>query len=81
MYIIISLLTDSDEYEEESADIAKPLPTYGQLSSSVEGFRTYLEMKTNVPNTVFTSLNVLENYIEDEKWKNVLQTKITDYYK
>ncbi|CAD6995135.1 unnamed protein product [Ceratitis capitata] len=60
----------SDEYEEESVDIVKPLPTYGQLSSSVAGFRTYLEMKTNIPITVYTALNVLENYIEEEKWKN-----------
>lgn len=43
----------------------------------IKGIRTYLEMKTKVPKKIFASLNVLENYLGDEKWKNVVRKKIT----
>lgn len=42
------------------------LSRYAQLSSSAKGFRTFLEMKSNAPKTVFASLNALENYLKDE---------------
>lgn len=43
--------------------------------------RTFVEMSSNVPTNVFKSLNVLEGFVEEEKWKSVIQTKIPDYLK
>ncbi|XP_054087836.1 tigger transposable element-derived protein 4-like [Zeugodacus cucurbitae] len=56
--------------EKEMADTDEALPTLGQVSSSIK-----------VPINVFNCLNDLEAFVENEKWKNVIQTKLTDYFK
>lgn len=67
--------------EEEMADTDEALPTLGQVSSSINCIRTFVEMKSDVPINVFNCLNDLEAFVENEKWKNVIQTKLTDYFK
>lgn len=80
MYIISSL-SDSDEDEQDFIAIVKEVPTFQQTSSAVEVLRTFVEMRNSVPEKVFASLNVLEVFIAEEKWKNQTQTKITNYFK
>ncbi|XP_050334999.1 tigger transposable element-derived protein 6-like [Bactrocera neohumeralis] len=62
--------------EEEMADTDEALPTLGQVSSSINCIRTFVEMKSDVPINVFNCLNDLEAFVENEKWKNVIQTKL-----
>ncbi|XP_050340454.1 tigger transposable element-derived protein 6-like, partial [Bactrocera neohumeralis] len=56
--------------EEEMADTDEALPTLGQVSSSINCIRTFVEMKSDVPINVFNCLNDLEAFVENEKWKN-----------
>lgn len=85
MYINFTFIeSDNDEEEpagEELAEVNKTIPTLEHVSSSIDVLRTFVEMKSNVPTNVFKSLNILEGFVEEEKWKSVIQTKIPDYFK
>ncbi|XP_053956875.1 uncharacterized protein LOC128862338 [Anastrepha ludens] len=75
---------DNDEHDltvEKLAETEEALPTLIQAASSISVIRTFVEMRSDVPINVFNSLHDLEAFIENEKWKTVIQTKLTDYFK
>ncbi|XP_053959922.1 tigger transposable element-derived protein 6-like [Anastrepha ludens] len=75
---------DNDEHDltvEELAETEEALPTLIQAASSISVIRTFVEIRSDVPINVFNSLHDLEAFIENEKWKTVIQTKLTDYFK
>ena len=80
MYINFTFIeSDNDEEEtagKELADVNKTIPTLENVSSSIDVLRTFVEMKSNVPTNVFKSLNVLEGFVEEEKWKSVILKKL-----
>lgn len=83
---ITSTFTDSDNDEEEPAgeelaEVNETIPKLEHVSSSIDVLRTFVQMKSNVPTNVFKSLNILEGFVDEEKWKSVIQTKIPDYFK
>ncbi|XP_053964489.1 tigger transposable element-derived protein 6-like [Anastrepha ludens] len=75
---------DNDEHDltvEELAETEEALPTLIQAASFFSVIRTFVEIRSDVPINVFNSLHDLEAFIENEKWKTVIQTKLTDYFK
>ena len=80
MYINFTFIeSDNDEEEtagKELADVNKTIPTLENVSSSIDVLRTFVEMKSNVPTNEFKSLNVLEGFVEEEKWKSVILKKL-----
>lgn len=49
------------------------------MSMFINLIRTFMEMRIYVQINVFNSLNDLEGFVENEKRKSVIQTKLTDY--
>lgn len=66
--------------EEELADTDEALPTLSQVSSFINLIRTFVEMRCYVTINILNSLNDLEGFVKNEKWKSVIQTKRTDYF-
>ena len=86
MYINFTFI-ESDNDEEEPAgeelvdNVNKTIPTLVHVSSSLDVLRTFVEMRSNVLTKVFKSLNILQGFVEEEKWKSVIQTNMPNYFK
>lgn len=77
---IIVLDTDEDEDTNENQTDTTGIPTINEAFSAIENLRRFVSSKENVPYALHGSLNLLEDFITNEKKTSVTQRKITDFF-
>ncbi|XP_050340141.1 tigger transposable element-derived protein 6-like [Bactrocera neohumeralis] len=61
--------------ESEVETTTETIPTFNQAYSAIQTLRNFTSTKENVPNAVHASINVVEHFIEKEKWSVFKQKK------
>lgn len=79
-HFIIVLDTDEDEDTNENQTDTTGIPTLNEAFSAIENLRRFVSSRENVPYALHGSLNLLEDFITNEKWTSVTQRKITDFF-
>lgn len=74
------IVIDSEEDESEGEDAIVP-PTINEAYSAIQTLRNFAFSRENVPSSVYGSLDVVEDYVENEKCNGFKQKKITDFFK
>lgn len=76
---------DSDEGEEDEIDSnvtsVHVQPTVNQAFQAIDILRTFIHGQSSVNESVFTSLNLVESFVEKVRENRVKQMKMTDFFK
>lgn len=73
--------SDEEEDDDRDEDIINMQTTSYQALEALEIVRMFIQGQSSVNESVFTSLNVIENFVEDVRAENMKQTMITDFFK
>lgn len=84
--IIQSIKDSKDENDESSEDEETVVGdnvhiTSSEALASFETMRTFISAQSNVPDSIFTNMHQLQNYLMSTTTANLVQKKITDFIK
>lgn len=71
---------EDDNIEEDKEEEQAPIPSSTEALSHLSEFRRYIEGQTNVSETVFRSLNILENFAKLKKQNSCKQVDISKFF-
>lgn len=74
---------DSDQEEEnnEEETVSNNPPTALQVLAAAETVRSYIQAQSGVDDGIFSTLNVLENFLDKKTIENMKQKKVTDFFR
>lgn len=78
-FTFIFLCADSDR-EDDTVEVVENVPTLDEIHLSIGNLRSFLQSRENVPDQIYKSLNLVEVFVENEKWRAKTQKKITDFF-
>lgn len=78
--VIVSGSNESECDDESEDETSIAVPSFEHVYSSIENLRSFISSRENVPDVIHSSLNLVENFIDREKWFSGTQKKITDYF-
>ncbi|XP_050300906.1 tigger transposable element-derived protein 4-like [Anthonomus grandis grandis] len=72
---------EENEDDGQSEGETVPTPAIDETISAIEKIRCFILSRENIPYEIHNSLNLLEDFIDKEKWTNFTPKKITDFFK